>query len=116
MRLVVSVSAKVTGASLVRGSAPSACPDRGAVGADLSPVAAHLGCVEAHCNDRVGALRLRLFHHAIDHLLATVDERLRHPFQLAADYRLQSRAELRTDVARPDGESENLPERLDDLV
>ena len=38
-------------------------PRRGAVGADLRPVAAHIGGVEAHREDRVAALRLRLLDH-----------------------------------------------------
>src|SRR4051812_2718697 len=69
-------------------------PNRSAVGADLRPVVTHLRRVEAHCDDRVAALRLRFFDHSVDHLLPAVGERLRHSLQLASEDRLQACAEL----------------------
>ena len=49
------------------GVSPSGClsTHRCAVGADLGPVRTHLRGVEAHCEDRVRALRLRLLDHAL---------------------------------------------------
>src|SRR5205807_3571318 len=52
----------------------------------------------------------------LHHLLAALDERLRHPLELAAENRLEARAELRADVPRADGEAHHLPEHLDDLL
>ena len=69
------------------GVSPSGClsTHRCAVGADLGPVRTHLRGVEAHCEDRVRALRLRLLDHALDHLVTAVHQRLGHALQLAAD-------------------------------
>src|SRR5215831_8811993 len=86
------------------------------VRADLRPVAAHVGGVEPHRDDGVGALALGLLDHSFDHLLATVREGLRHALQLAAHQRLQPGAELRADVAGTDGQAEDLAERLRHVV
>src|SRR5689334_14321519 len=86
------------------------------VRADLRPVVAHVGGVEAHGDDRVAAFGLGLFDHAVDYLLAAVDERLRHSLQLSAQDRLQARSDLGADVAGANGETEDLTQRLGDFV
>src|SRR5437870_8007643 len=98
------------------GTLPPPRSHRRPVRADLGPVRAHLGGVEAHRDDRVGTLGLGLLDHPLHHVVATVDERLRHPFQLAAEDRLEARAELRADVARADREAHHLAQHLDDLL
>src|SRR5689334_21215289 len=83
-------------------------PDCGAVGADLRPGRAELRRVEAKRDHGVRALGGRLLLEALLGVYSALREHLRHALQLAADHRLQRRAELRADVARADGESEDL--------
>src|ERR1700733_14224018 len=90
--------------------------DRGAVVADLRPVLAHLGGVEAHRHDGVAAPGLRLLRHPVDHLVAAVDQVLRYPLELAAGHRLEGGTELGADVAAPDRQAEHLAQDLGYLV
>src|SRR5579863_4351681 len=95
---------------------PAQGPDSCAIGADLGPVAAHLGSVEAKGYDRVCPLRLSLLDHPLYDLLPAGDEVLGHPLQLATDQRLQPGPDLGADIPGPDGEPEHFPEYLCDLV
>src|SRR3954469_9146737 len=88
---------------------------RGAVGADFGPHVAEFGRVEAHSDDGIAAFGARLVHEPGHRLVAALGEVLGHPLQLTAEHGLETGAELRESISRPDGEPEDLAAHALDL-
>src|SRR5882757_11168465 len=69
--------------------------DRGPVGTDLGPDVTHLRGVEPHRHNGVGPARLGLAEQPAHNLVPTVDQRLGHTLELAAEHGFQASAHLR---------------------
>jgi hypothetical protein len=81
-----------------------------AVGEHLGDAGRDLGCVEAHADDCIGAHLLGMLEHDVEGLLARLLAQLREERDVAAEQRLDGRADVAYDRARANNDSSRHPD------